>query len=197
MIYELIMFISEVNGDKGFTATKNFPTEAACIEGKNELWNKAKKEFSEEFVGKVRMEFKCEPRPDGFVRETDVDPSPSSPSPNRSNVAPTRPAPRVISRAPVSTAPTARDRAQITIAIRQKMIDPASLRVNSIIVYPPINGVKGACAVINAKNRFGGYTGNQSMIIYHENGAWKAGSATDALDCNDLRELHRNRAMRR
>lgn len=86
------------------------------------------------------------------------------------------------------------DRAQIIAAIRARMIDPDSLRVNSITIYPPINGKKGACANINAKNRFGGYAGNQSIIIFHDDGRWHAGSASSSLNCTDLQELHRSHA---
>jgi hypothetical protein len=95
---------------------------------------------------------------------------------------------------PITSHAAPNDRAQIIAAIKARMLDPNSLRVNSIIMYPPINGVKGACASINGKNQFGGFTGNQSMIIYHENGRWRAGSASTILDCNDMRELHRRRA---
>lgn len=87
------------------------------------------------------------------------------------------------------------DRAQIIAAIKERMIDPDSLKVNKITMYPPINGVKGACASINAKNRLGGYTGNQNIIIYNEKGKWRAGSATSILTCEEMQGLHRDHAM--
>lgn len=103
--------------------------------------------------------------------------------------------PPIPSTAP-ARAPTAAERQQITNAIKLRMIDPDSLKVIHIVVYPPINGMKGACATINGRNRLGGYTGNQNMNLYFEDGGWTTGSPTGALTCEDIRELHRSRAMR-
>lgn len=88
------------------------------------------------------------------------------------------------------------DRAQIIAAIRDKMIDPASLQISQLKLYSPINGVKGACAVINAKNSFGGYTGRQSIPIYHTNTGWRARSPSPSLSCDDLWENFRNYALK-
>lgn len=184
MIYELLIFVSSVNGPGGMAGSKILPTEAACVAEGNKIIQAMKAQLADGLTA----EFKCEARPDGFVRSGEPErPAASAPiAPPPARVAPSRPA-----YVPVN----ANDRTQIIAAIRQKMIDPSSLRVISIVMYRPINGVKGACAVINAKNRFGGYTGNQSMIIYHEQGQWRAGSASDMLNCDDLSEIHRNRAM--
>jgi hypothetical protein len=87
------------------------------------------------------------------------------------------------------------DRAQIIAAIKAKAIDPDSVRVNGIMMLPPVNGKKGACATVNAKNRLGGDTGNQSMTVYYENGRWRAGAATPYLTCEDIREMRQSEAM--
>lgn len=184
MIYEILIFLS-LNGSLEYAGSKTLPTEAACIaEGE-----KIGREMKPNLGDGITFDFKCEERPDGFARESDTEAFPPS-ADRRSAPAPVRTPATAPRNVPIS----ASDRTQIVSAIRQKMIDPDSLRVSSIIMYPPINGVKGACAVINAKNSFGGYTGNQSIIIYHENGRWRAGSASDILDCNAMRQMHRYHA---
>ncbi|MCJ2178592.1 hypothetical protein [Novosphingobium album (ex Hu et al. 2023)] len=86
--------------------------------------------------------------------------------------------------------------APIVAAIRKKMIDPNSLIIDKVYMYAPLNGIRGACAVFNAKNRMGGYAGRQSIIVYYENSQWNAGSASAIVNCEDMKALYRNHALR-
>lgn len=67
---------------------------------------------------------------------------------------------------------TPAERAAIIASVKKGLIDPTS----------PIFGELGivgetACITVNAKNRFGGYTGNKEILVVKVDGKWSSGSS--------------------
>jgi len=60
------------------------------------------------------------------------------------------------------------ERILITQAVRRSLIDPESARFGDVFVLPN----KHACVAVNAKNRFGGFTGTRMAFAGMFKGAW-------------------------
>lgn len=66
------------------------------------------------------------------------------------------------------------------------LVDPDSARIGEITEFVDY-GKEMACVMVNAKNRMGGYTGEQAVIAAKDpGGKWSVlpmGNATEGLDC--------------
>jgi hypothetical protein len=61
-------------------------------------------------------------------------------------------------------------------AVLEDLIDPESARFGEISYSKDGNH---ACVEVNAKNRMGGYTGDQQMFVDRADGEWTAGYSLD------------------
>jgi|TARA_R100000049_G_C1956050_1_gene111133 hypothetical protein len=66
------------------------------------------------------------------------------------------------------------EEARVEEAAREYLIDPDSARFGKITILKTDEG-EGACVTANAKNRMGGYTGDQQIVLEKgEDGEWQA-----------------------
>lgn len=74
---------------------------------------------------------------------------------------------------------------EIKKAVEESLIDPESVRYGDIIVYTDDEGEEQACAMVNARNRMGGYTGEQMVNLYKsDEGDWVSlGQGMEGMDC--------------
>lgn len=56
------------------------------------------------------------------------------------------------------------ERAAVEEGVRRSLKDPASAMFGGMLASDAGNGVKYVCGLVNARNSFGGYTGNTSYI---------------------------------
>jgi len=64
---------------------------------------------------------------------------------------------------------TSSDETKIQEAVRRSLKDPTSALFGTLTLVPP----NGACQTVNARNEFGGYTGNQQAVVVKMNGLWQ------------------------
>lgn len=149
MIYELMIFVSELNGDDGFTSSKMVPTEAICIEEGNAI----RRTLTEK--GLV-IDFRCEPRPDGFTRGKDGKPLERPVFSGRSTPAPAKTAAQGVAQ-----------NTQIERAVLNRLSDPDSAKFRDHRPFQKKSaGDQVACVMVNAKNRMGGYAGFKPYLVY-------------------------------
>jgi hypothetical protein len=74
---------------------------------------------------------------------------------------------------------------EIKKAVEEGLIDPESVRYGDIIVFTGDEGEEQACAMVNARNRMGGYTGEQMVNLYKDKeGKWVSlGQGMEGMDC--------------
>jgi hypothetical protein len=156
MIYELMIFVSEMSGKKEFAGSKMLPTEAACMAEGSALSRALKEKAGDGLT----VEFRCEPRPDDFERGSDGKPS------SRSTTG-ARPAP-VPARPPAKPAAQGlAQNAQIERAVRNRLSDPGSAKFKDHRPFrTKSDGDQVACVMVNAKNRMGGYAGFKPYLVY-------------------------------
>ena len=106
----------------------------------------------------------------------------------RKKEAQTKDAAKTRARAMIRAA-TPQERTLITAAVAKNLFDAESARYGEARVIPQ----SYACIEVNAKNRFGGYTGFQSMIVAQMKGEWYSIQSLKDLpiSCTELiTELH-------
>lgn len=67
------------------------------------------------------------------------------------------------------------EEAAVEGAVKAYLLDPDSAKIGEITIVETEDG-KQACATTNAKNRFGGYTGNKQISLSYDDeaGVWEA-----------------------
>ena len=70
-------------------------------------------------------------------------------------------------------------------AVRENLVDPDSAKFGKVVEFTKKGGGQMACVMVNAKNRMGGYTGEEAFLLMRdEEGNWTSlGSGGELLNC--------------
>lgn len=71
------------------------------------------------------------------------------------------------------------DASAATDAVRKSLKDPESAEFGAFDISIEKDNKKWACLTVNARNSFGGYTGDQEAMLTQENGKWEVVSTVD------------------